>query len=251
MTHDWRRTSAILKEKLCLGSDPVGVTLSDEELAAGIHAQDTTVCHMLLRSRHDRERGILRSKAIDMRCVWGSSALGLMASPLRLSEGMLYLGFVADQEAGKSLHARMGMIGDDGRKYSWLLTYPLDLAPQEPQAVVIYLTPGRALRAIIAHLHLKGGAIETPMTGQASVCASISRAVRDEKASLDIPCIGDRAMGLVGDDEMVFVLPSASLDSFLTGLERTEYVAPYPYHPFTGWSPVLPPMFTPLPEDME
>lgn len=251
MVRDWRKTAVVLKEKMGLKSDPIGVSLSESSQSSGKHAVDTTVCHMLLRSRHDREEGVLHAVAADMRCVWGAAALGLMSSPPRLKEGMLYLGFVADLESGKNLHSQMGMLGDESKRFQELTTFPLELAPMDPDAVVMYMTPGQALRVIIAALHLKGGAISTPMTGQASVCASIARAVGEGKISVDIPCIGDRKMGLVGDDELVVVLPSTGLDDFMVGLERTDYMARYPYTPYTSWSPSLPPMFTPMPNELE
>lgn len=251
MARDWRKTAVLLKEGLSLKSDPVGVSLSDSKLSLGKHATETTVCHMLLRSRHEKEQGVLHAGAADMRCIWGSAAMGLMSSPPRLKEGMLYLGFIADLEGGKKLHSQMGMIGDEAKRFQELTTFPLQIAPTEPDAVVMYMTPGRALRAIIAALHLKGGAITTPMTGQASVCASIARAVGEQKMSVDIPCIGDRKMGLVGDDELVVVIPTSNLDEFMLGLERTDYMARYPYTPYTDWSPSLPPMFTPMPNELE
>ncbi|NBK25554.1 MAG: hypothetical protein EOM68_26480, partial [Spirochaetia bacterium] len=153
MVRDWRKTAVVLKDKLDLKSDPIGISLSVNSQSLGRHAAETTVCHMLLRSRHDREEGVLHAVASDMRCVWGAAALGLMPSPTRLKEGMLYLGFVADLESGKNLHGQMGMLGDEAKRFQELTTFPLDLAPTDPDAVVMYMTPGRALRAIIAALH--------------------------------------------------------------------------------------------------
>ncbi len=251
MARDWKAASRSLKEKLLLKSDPVGVALHCSAEGHGSPTGETTICHMLMRSRHDREGGVLQASTADMGCVWGSSALGLTRSPERLKGGMLYLGFVGDLAAGASMHASMGMIGDEGRPYQALSTFPLDLAPVDPDAVVLYLTPGRALRLLIAALHLEGGAIQNPMTGQASVCAALSRALKDGTPSLDIPCIGDRSMGLVGDDELVMVFPAAQMDSLLTGLERSEYMAQYPYRPNSSWAPKMPPLLTPLPDELD
>ena len=252
MDWDWKKVSTTLACSLGLKNSPVGVKMVKGGISTtGKPAGNTTVCHMLLRSRVGGNDGPIHASATDMRCVWGASALGLMRSPKRLREGLLYLGFVSSPEAGKEMHAQMGMLGDEGKQYDSLMTFPLGSAPVDPDAVVMYMTPGRALRVIIAALHLKGGCLSTPMTGQASVCASLARAIRDSRIAVDIPCIGDRRIGLAGDDELVVVIPVTRLKELLCSLERSEFMASYPYAPFTDWEPVLPAMFVPLPKDMD
>lgn len=252
MGWDWKVVSDNLIRKLGLNNRPVGVKMiRDKGSLSGKLAGNTTVCHMLLRSRCGDDTSSLYASDTDMRCVWGASALGLMRSPERLKEGYLYLGFVSSPEAGKNMHAQIGMLGDEGKQYESLMTFPLHLAPQDPDALVMYMTPGRALRVIIAALNLEGGCLNTPMTGQASVCASLARAIKNNQISVDIPCLGDRRIGLVRDDELVVVIPVSRLENFLAGLERSEFMAPYPYFPFTSWEPVLPAMFVPLPKDVE
>lgn len=255
MTNDWRSVSRYLQEDVRLKGDAVAVRFIDRasELSGfrGRVMRDTAVCQMILRARFDGADGIVASSADTMRCVWGAAALGLIKTPERLKNGLLYLGFVNDMEAGAQMHSRMGMMGDDSKRYGAVEICPLSQCEKEPDVVVMYGTPGQMLRLIIGLHYEKGGTVCNPVTGQASVCASISRAHVSGQPSLDIPCMGDRLYGLVGDDEMVMVLPSSLIPELIRGLKASKDLAPYPFRPFTRWSPLFPPPFLPTKEELE
>ncbi len=255
MDIDWAKASRRLQEDVRLRGDAVAVRFleSASELSSfpGRSMRDTAICQMILRARFDGADGVLASSPSTMRCVWGAAALGLIDTPPRLSRGQLYLGFVQDLEAGERMHARMGMMGDRGKRYGSVEVAPLAHCRGDPDVVVIYGTPGQMLR-LITGLHFEeGGAVCSPVTGQASVCASISRAHDTGEPSLDIPCIGDRLYGLVGDDEMVMVLPANRMPGLMRGLEGSKPMAPYPFRPFTRWSPIFPPAMLPTKEELE
>lgn len=213
--------------------------------------RDTAVCQMILRARFDGSDGIVAAAADTMRCVWGAAALGLMRTPDRLANGLLYLGFVNDKQAGADLHSHMGMIGDGEERNGAVEITPLSLCDEDPDVIVIYGTPGQMLRLTIGLNFETGSAVCNPVTGQASVCASIARAHTKGEPSLDIPCIGDRLYGLVGDDEMVMVIPSSMMERLIRGLKGSRDMAPYPFRPFTRWSPLFPPTFLPTKEELE
>lgn len=255
MPEDWKSVSRYLQDDVRIKGDAVGVRFigSAAELSSfrGRVMRDTAVCQMILRARFDGHDGIVASAADTMRCVWGAAALGLMKTPERLSKGLLYLGFVNDLQAGAELHSHMGMMGDGDERAGAVEIVPLSLCEHEPDVIVIYGTPGQMLRLTIGLNFEKGGSICNPVTGQASVCASISRAHSKGEPSLDIPCMGDRLYGLVGDDEMVMVLPAAMMPQLIRGLKGSREMAPYPYRPFTRWSPLFPPPFLPTKEELE
>lgn len=238
-----------------LKGDAVAVRFMDaaSELSGfrGRVMRDTALCQMILRARFDGHDGIVASAADTMRCVWGAAALGLMGTPERLSNGLLYLGFVNDREAGARLHSHMGMIGDGDTRYGAVEISPLSLCDKEPDVVVIYGTPGQMLRLTIGLNYDTGSAVCNPVTGQASVCASIARAHSLGQPSLDIPCMGDRLYGLIGDDEMVMVLPAKMVPQLIRGLKGSRDMAPYPFRPFTRWSPLFPPSFLPTKDELE
>lgn len=255
MNFDWSQASKDLQDDVRLRGEPVAVRFIEKasELSSfrGRVMRDSAVCQMILRARFDGLDGVVASTADTMRCVWGAAALGLIETPERLSNGLLYLGFVEDLESGAEMHSRMGMMGDEGKCHGAVEICPLTQSDKEPDVIVIYGTPGQMLRLIIGLNYEGGGAICTPVTGQASVCASISRAYCKKEVSLDIPCMGDRLYGLVGDDEMVMVLPADLLPKVMRGLKASRGLAPYPFRPFTRWSPIFPPSFLPTQEELD
>lgn len=255
MADEWRSISRYLQDDVRLKGDAVAVRFieSPTKLSSfrGRVMRDTAICQMILRARFDGTDGIVASAADTMRCLWGAAALGLMKTPGRLSDGQLYLGFVKDMQAGAELHARMGMMGDGARRNGAVEIAPLSHCEQDPDVVVIYGTPGQMLRLTIGLNFERGGAICNPVTGQASVCASIARAHATGEPSLDIPCMGDRLYGLVGDEEMVFVIPYSMMGQLIRGLKGSKEMAPYPFRPFTRWSPIFPPTFLPTKEELE
>jgi uncharacterized protein (DUF169 family) len=253
---DWAKVSADLRRYTNLATDPVGVRMvrTSKEL---IEIEDaklltkTALCQMALMARYYKEEGITAAAAEGIKCVWGASAVGMMRSPERLSRGDLYMQFVADQDAARRMHSAIGMMGDDERSYAGIHFAPLGLMTPDPDAIVMYVTPAQALRLIIGMLYKEGGAIRTEITGQASLCASIARAVRDKEMSIDIPCVGDRSYGLVTENEMLVAFPPEKVEDLLEGLRRTEHTASHPFKPFVRWPVVFPLPFEPQRHELE
>ena len=228
---------------------PVGVKLVTaarelNELPEVRTLTSTMPCHMVSVARRERDEPVTGAPSQAIKCVWGASCLGLIRTPKRLSDGDLNLRFVRDEEAARELHRGMCMLGDD-IKYAGAVIGPLDRIPVRPDAVVIYLSPAQALRLIIAFAHARGEAVNCTMTGQASLCSAIARAVRDGNVTVDIPCIGDHTYGMVQEHELVMVFPANKLEELVRGLKATDKVASYPYGPFTRWPVIMPPSFEP------
>ncbi len=250
MLPELRSYTADIIKRLGPNAVPVGVKLvtAARELneVPGVRILTSTVpCHMVSVARRERDEPVTGASAQATKCVWGAACLGLIRTPSRLSDGDLNLMFVKDEAAAKRLHQGMCMLGDEGSRYAGVIVGPLDRMPVPPDAVVIYLSPAQALRMIIAFAYAKGEAVECTMTGQASLCSTIARAVKHGKVTLDIPCIGDRSYGLVQEHELVMGFPANRLDELVKGLEATERVARYPYSPFTRWPVIMPPAFEP------
>lgn len=245
-----------MKDHAHLATDPVGVAMLEKAAPLSVSKEITLLtctafCQMLARSRFYREEGVCGTSVHGMKCVWAASCLGMMRTPERLQEGCLNRAFTADAAAAKELQAGIFAIGNTEKKYAGVVTAPLDLMPQEVDAIVIYLTPGQALRLIIGLLHKEGKALNCTITGQASVCASVARVLEGEKAVLDIPCLGDRTYGLVKDEEMVMVLHPDIMGQLLEGLAGTEAMASHPFKPFLRWNALFPPEFEPLGRELE
>lgn len=234
---------------------PVGVKLVAaarelNELPEVRTLTSTMPCHMVSMARRERGEPVTGASSQATKCVWGAACLGLIRTPKRLANGDLNLAFVKDEEAARELHRGMCMLGDD-RKYAGTVIGPLDRLPVLPDAVVIYLSPAQVLRLIIAFAHARGEAVNCIMTGQASLCSAIARAVRDGSVTVDIPCMGDRTYGMVQEHELVMAFPANRIKELVDGLEATDKVAAYPYGPFTRWPAIMPPSFEPRAAELD
>jgi uncharacterized protein (DUF169 family) len=206
---------------------------------------------MLARARYYREDGVCGTVLQGMKCLWAASCLGLTATPERLREGCLNRAFTSDLAAAEELQRGIHALGDGGRRYAGVVTGALDLLPLSANAIVVYLTPGQALRLLIALLYKEGKALDCRITGQASVCASVAKVLDGERAAIDIPCVGDRTYGLVKDEEMVMVLNPSVMDDLMEGLDGTEMMASHPFKPFLRWNALFPPEFEPMGRELE
>jgi uncharacterized protein (DUF169 family) len=254
--NDWKALTEELREQVYLPAYPVAIKLlthSRELLDYGDARllTDTTPCHMAAIARYNRGDGMVGASSKGTKCVWGAACLGLIKTPPRLSEGDLNLPYTHDEAAAKKLHENMSMIGNTGKRYEGVIMAPLDLAPFDPDAIAIYLSPARALRLIIAFAYRTGEALVTRMTGQASLCSGIARALENNEVTVDIPCMGDRAYGLVQEFEVVIIFPASRIDELMEGLRNTEPVASYPYKPFLKWTTIFPPAMEPRENDTE
>jgi uncharacterized protein (DUF169 family) len=206
---------------------------------------NTALCHMITRAKHYREDGVLGSSAQGIKCIWADAALGLIRTPDRLAEGDLNRDFVKDAAAGKRLQDSMFMLGSTEDRYGSVVVSPLDLAPVQPSVVIAYVSSAQALRLIIAFAYEQGEPVTTVMTGQASVCCAIAKVVDNGQVVVDIPCVGDRAFGLAGENDLIVAFPPSKIDQLVEGLRGTERSAPYPFKPFMRWPVLFPPEMEP------
>ncbi len=148
--------------------------------------------------------------------------------------------FVRNAAAGKKLQDSMYMLGSSGARYGSVVVSPLDLSPVEPNAIVLYLSPAQALRLIIAFAYDKGETVVTEMTGQASVRCAIAKVADMGQVVVDLPCIGDGAYGLAGENDIIVAFPPSMADQLVEGLKATERSASYPFKPFLRWPVIFP-----------
>jgi uncharacterized protein (DUF169 family) len=244
----------MLRDAVRLSSWPVGVKMlpdagSMHEFPMAKFLQKTAPCHMIARARHYREEGMVVASSMAMKCVWGAACLGMIDTPERLRDGMLYLPYTETREAAENMHGSIGMLGDEGKRYGGMLVAPLDLMPVDPDAIVMYLSPAQVLRFVVAYLFESGKAIEQRITGQVSVCTSIGKVLTGQDICLDIPCIGDRTYGLLQDQEMVLVMNPDIMERLDAGLRGTEQLGSYPYRPFLSWPVIFRPDMDAMPFD--
>ena len=243
-----------LTSELRLRTDPVAlkVLTSSAELAtSNIRALRTTcLCQMIAMSRYQREDGVVSASAENNKCLWSNACLGMMVEPERLANGDLNLSFTKDEDAARRLQGHIECLRPDVPN-GGVETAPLDLSPFSPDVVILYLTPGQALKVLLGLSYHEGEVIKNPLTGQAGVCQSVARAMSTGMVAMEVPCAGDRSWGLVQDDELVIVIPAAKLRQVLEGIKETDAFSPYPFRPFLRWPALFPPEFEPTRTELE
>jgi uncharacterized protein (DUF169 family) len=245
-----------LRKLLNLGTWPVGVKMYDKASEAlsvpgARQLRSTATCHMVALARHYRLEGVSVSTVQGMKCLWGLACLGMIKTPERLARGELNRPFTRDDEAAKNLQDSIFMLGNEGQRYSAMLTAPLDLMPADPDAIVVYLTPGQALKVLLGYEYAEGKVLRATIAGQSSVCSAIAKVIAGEDAVLDIPCVGDRMWGLVPDDQLVMVLSPRVLEGLLDGMKATDDFSAHPFRPFLNWPVLFPPEMEPRGRELE
>ncbi len=246
--NDWRSLARDIRSGINLAASPIGIRLLPNARELISHPDirlltKTAVCQMAAMARYNREEGVVAAASEGVRCLLGLSCLGLITTPDRVKGGSLNTRFTADERASRQLNESIRMIGNHGRRYGAIVMGPLDLIPEEPQVVAMYISPAQALRLAIAFAHRNGEAITTTITGQGSLCAAIAKSAEDRRIVFDLPCVGDRAYGLVQEHEMLVTFPADLAHRLVEGLRSTETVARHPFSPFLGWSPIIWPEF--------
>ncbi|HEY3420363.1 MAG TPA: DUF169 domain-containing protein [Methanomassiliicoccales archaeon] len=252
----WKNVSELVRSSINMSTSPVAVSLLKDagsllDLPNVTMVTNTALCHMIARAKYHEKEGILGASAQGIKCIWADAALGLIRTPQRLADGELNRDFVRDAPAGRRLQESMYMLGDSEARYGSVVVSPLDLTPVEPGAIVLYVSPAQALRLIIAFAYENGESVVTEMTGQASVCCAIAKAVGKGQVTVDIPCIGDRAFGLAGENDIIVAFPPTKIDQLIDGLRGTERSASYPFKPFMRWPVIFPPEMEPRRPELE
>lgn len=253
---DWKKTAGEIRRHCNLAPSPVAVKMlrQAQDLAAikGLRQlQATAPCHMAAYSRYYKDEGIVGASSAGMKCVWGAACTGLMRSPDRLSEGELAWRYAKDAEAGKHIQEVMGVLGANEKMFNAMAMAPLEIAPFDPDVVVLYVTPAQALRLIIAYAFESGEEVRSVITGQSSLCSSIAHAYQEKSLVVDLPCVGDRMFGLVQEQEMLVAFHESRAEQLVAGLRSTESFSGHPFKPFLRWQVIFAPDMEPRRTELE
>jgi uncharacterized protein (DUF169 family) len=253
---DWKRDSGEIRRYCNLASAPVAVKLLRQvkeltEIKGLKQLQATAPCHMAAYARYYKEEGVVGASAESLKCVWGATCTGLMRSPERLSDGELAWRYAKDSEAGKHIQEVMGVLGSREKLFEAMVMAPLDIAPLDPDVVVLYVTPAQALRMVIAYAYESGEEVKSVITGQSSLCSSIAHAYQQKNLVVDLPCMGDRMFGLVQEQEMLVAFHHSRVGQIVEGLRATESFSSHPFKPFLRWQVIFAPDMEPRRTELE
>lgn len=183
-----------------------------------------------------------------------SSILGLQELPETHKDGTFRnIVWVATKEDGRKFEKAIPRL-PVGR-YEALAMAPLVYNPFEPDIVLIYANPAQIMMLINAIQFCDYEVMQFGCVGESSCADAIVRCYQEGKASVGIPCYGERRYGHAQDDELVMAVPAGLMAKALSGLEALyRRGVRYPIS-FAGAetdvAPVSPPTYLGLDEMMK
>ena len=183
-----------------------------------------------------------------------SSILGLKELPETHKDGTFRnIVWVANKESGRKFEEAIHRLPLG--KYEALAIAPLVYNPFEPDIVLIYANPAQIMMLINALQFCDYEVMLFACVGESSCSDAIVRCYENGKASVGIPCYGERRYGHTQDDELVMAIPGDLMEKALSGLEALyRRGVRYPIS-FAGAetdvAPVFPPTYLGLDEMMQ
>jgi uncharacterized protein (DUF169 family) len=116
---------------------------------------------------------------------------------------------------------------------------PLERTKIEPDVILFYLNPAQLMRCIHGNTRSTGLPIISSFSGRAGSCTEgVLGAYLDQSPKVVVPGNGDRVWATAQDHEMVYAIPSFSLNDLVEGLAKThERGIRYPIPTFMRYQP--------------
>ncbi|MBY9003183.1 MAG: DUF169 domain-containing protein [Candidatus Lokiarchaeota archaeon] len=128
-----------------------------------------------------------------------------------------YAGFKRDIDAEKNSR-KTDSTFKPGEIEGFLIT-PLNMTIAKPDLVLIYCSP-----LILGHLILAatydGDCIYSEFNGMEASCKGLIRTYQSNQCNIACPGLGDRSMGAVQNDEMMFFVPESKLEMVVDNIFR-------------------------------
>lgn len=187
----------------------------------------------------------------DIQCPTAILVLGFRKPPESYLRGTLAVGtYVADDQAGR--RSEELVIRLPHKKYQAILVAPLHRTDFVPDLILTYGTPAQVMRLIHGSLYKNGGNLISS-TGARFACSEmIARTMVTGECQYIVPCMGERAWGLVQDHEMAFSIPWERSQEVAEGLEKTHKAGlryPIMYH--NWFEPIYPLKYLSLREELQ
>ncbi len=116
---------------------------------------------------------------------------------------------------------------------STLLTAPLQKVKAKPPVTVIYVNPAQASLILSALQWMNYEKFVFTYSGESACSDSIARCLVMKKPALTMPSYGELRFGHVPEGELVFALPTETLNPIIQGLKELKSKGvryPIPYH---------------------
>jgi uncharacterized protein (DUF169 family) len=219
---NYAESSEILKKTLKLTGSPVAVKFAatKEDIPPGIEELDKTIRHCTMVNLARMEGRIFYSTASRHECNGGAWALGLREITPTLKSGDFYykLGKFNTPAACKRTIEQIPHL-QTGDTYATVYA-PLEKTPFTPHVVIIMASPWAMLKLAQSALFRLGGRITGSCAGIQSVCSDATATpYLTGKPNFSLGCDGSRKFSGIGDNEMVFGIPSEMLPDFIESIE--------------------------------
>ena len=160
----------------------------------------------------------------DHECPIALLIFGLKKESRLLEEeaAMAYPLYAATPEIGKTLNRSGLAVRLDHQPQRKILVCPLDSIPELPDLVLVYGNPAQVNRLVLAATYMTGEEVAASFLGRASCGQSIIKSIQSGKYQVVIPGVGERALALSSDEELIFAIPRNRFAEMLEGLEGSQ-----------------------------
>lgn len=146
------------------------------------------------------------------------SILGLCDIPKTHRDGTFRsIVWTATKEDGRKMEASIPRLPTG--QYEAVAMAPLAYNPFEPDMVLIYANPAQIMLLINSLQFSRYEVMQFYCVGESSCSDAVVRCFNTGKASVGIPCYGERRYGHVQDEDLVMAIPAALMEKALHGME--------------------------------
>jgi uncharacterized protein (DUF169 family) len=156
----------------------------------------------------------------DHDCPIALQSFGLKKESILLKEGaMAYPLYASTPEVGVMLNQMQKMPLNEKRSF---LIAPLDSVTTVPDVILVYGNSAQMNRLVLAVAYMTGKPVHSESLGRGSCIRSLITVSEKNDYQVIIPGVGERALALLADDEIVFSIPKDRFNEIATGLEGSQ-----------------------------
>lgn len=189
---------------------------------------------------------ILGAVAEDINCTPCLAALGLrqLETKTHLSEYFVDMGYFDSIDLAEKATSSLDLIPFG--EINGTAFFPLDMAPVDPDIVIIYGTPAQMARLAAGYVYNKGELIESKTTGFGISCLSSVKPHFSGKPAFVHPGRGERILAGTDESEMLLTFPAKDCELLIDGLKKTHAKGTrYPVQKYMIYQPpIIKPMQT-------
>jgi len=145
---------------------------------------------------------------------------GLVEPPQDFLEGSGSAFFVQDKAAAKKRTSEISLL--PYKKYAGMVLAPLHKANFEPDLTVFYCNPAQLRHLLFALLLQNGYRVTSTLDPLWSCVHAVVPPLLNGHCQVTVPDPGEFERGAVGDDEMMFTVPSSRMEELMYGVYHYE-----------------------------